>query len=84
MIGVERVAVGMGDEHVGREGPDRVGDLVERVGADLQRVVAEVEAAEARAERVGGGLGLGVAQALDVSIVWPSCFHSSPDSPRSP
>ncbi len=51
VIGVERVAVGVRDEHVGRELADRVGDPVERFGVDLQRVVAEVEAAEARAER---------------------------------
>jgi hypothetical protein len=44
-------SIGVGDEHVGREGADGVGDLVERVGVDLQQVVAEVQAAEARPAR---------------------------------
>jgi hypothetical protein len=66
VVGVERIAARVGDEHVGSELADDVGDLHERVGVDLQRVVAEIQAAEARAERGRGGLGLGVADLLDV------------------
>ena len=65
MVGVEGVGVGVRDEDVGRELADRFGDRQQRVAVDRQRVVAEVEAAEARAER-RGRLRLGVAHALDV------------------
>ena len=50
VVGVERVGVGVGDQHVGRELADRVGDPQQRVVVDLQRVVAEIQAAEGRAE----------------------------------
>ncbi len=66
VIGVERVGVGVGDEHVGRELADPVGDQTEAVAVDLERVVAEVEAVERRAERGRGALGLAVADLLDV------------------
>ena len=58
VVGVERVGVRVGDEDVGRERADDVGDLGERVRVDLERVVAEVQAAERRAERLRGRLGL--------------------------
>ena len=48
VVRVERVAVGVRDEHVGRELADPVGDRDERVPVDLERVVAEVEALERR------------------------------------
>ena len=67
VVGVERVAVGVGDDHVGGELADRVDEPVERLAVDLERVVAEVEAAEARAERGRRRLGLGVADAASRS-----------------
>ena len=83
MVRVERVGVGVGDEDVGRERADRVGDG-RSASPSTQRVVAEVEGAERGAERRRRGLRLGVAERLTLSSVWPSSFHSSPDSPRSP
>ena len=64
VVGVERVAVGVRDEDVGRERADPVGDLDERVPVDLERVVAEVEALELRAERRRRPPGLAVADLL--------------------
>ena len=61
MVGVERVGVGVRDEHVGRELADRVGDREQRVGVDLERVVAEVQAAEVAPSARRGALGLAVA-----------------------
>jgi hypothetical protein len=66
MVGVERVGVGVRDQHVGREGADRVGDREQRVSVDLQRVVAEVQAAERGAEMAGRSLRLLVTDLLDV------------------
>ncbi len=66
MIGVERVGVRVGDQDVGRELADRVGDRQQLVAADLQRVVAEVQAAEGCAEMRRRRLGLGVPEPLDV------------------
>ncbi len=66
VIRVERVRVGVGDEHVGAELADHLGDLLERRRVDLQRVVTEIEAVEVGAQRLGGPLGLAVADALDV------------------
>ena len=61
MVRVERVGVGVGDEHVGGELADHLGDLLQRRRVDLQRVVAEIEAVEVRPERLGRLLGLAVA-----------------------
>jgi hypothetical protein len=54
------------DQHVGREGADRLGYCEQRLAVDLQRVVAEVEAAKRGAQMGSRGLRLGMAQALDV------------------
>ena len=51
---------------------------------DVERIVAEVERTELGAERVAAFSASAWRTALTFSIVWPSCFHSSPDSPRSP
>ena len=48
VVGVERVAVGVGEHDVRRELADAVGDRDERIAVDLERVVAEVEAARTR------------------------------------
>ena len=77
-------SVGVGDDHIGGELADRVGETGQRLALDLERVVAEIEAAEVGAKIGGRPLGLGVADALDVSTVWAGSFQSSPDSPRSP
>ena len=64
VVGVERVAVGVRDEHVRRGLADPVGDRDERVLVDLERVVAEIEALEGRAERGRRPLRLAVADLL--------------------
>ena len=64
MVGVERIAVRVRDEHVGRVLPDPVGDRDERLAVDLERVVAEIEALEGRAERGRGPLRLAMADLL--------------------
>ena len=66
VVGVERIGIGVGDQHVGRELADLVRDQLEAVAVDVQRVVAEVEALEAGAERGGGSFGLAVPDPLDV------------------
>ena len=65
MIGVERVGVGVRDQHLRRKLPDALGDQAQCVGVDLERIVAEVEARELRPERMRCPLGLAVADLLD-------------------
>ena len=65
MVRVERIGVGVGDQHIGREFPDPFGDRDQRVPVDLERVVAEVEALELRAQRRRRALALAVADLLD-------------------
>ena len=85
MVGVEGIGVGVGDQHVGGELADLVGDPLQRVAVDLQRVVAEVQAAEVGAEMRRRPRSASPWRIfLTFSIVWPSSFHSSPDSPFSP
>ena len=64
MVGVERVAVGVGEEHVGCELADAIGDRDECFGVDLERVVAEVEALELGTDGRRSPLGLAVADLL--------------------
>ena len=51
MVGVERIGVGVRDEHVGLELADRLDQDLEPVAVDVERVVAEVERLELGAER---------------------------------
>ena len=46
MVGVERIPIRVGDQHVRRELADAVGDRCKRNAVDLERVVAEVKALE--------------------------------------
>ena len=66
VVGVERVGVRVRDEHVGRKLADGIGHSHQSVVVHLERIVAKVEAAEARAQGLRGVLGLAVADLLDV------------------
>ena len=64
VVRVERVAIGVRDQHVGCERADAVGDRDERVPVDLERIVAEIEALELGAERGRRPLRLAVPDLL--------------------
>src|SRR5579875_4083837 len=66
VVRVEGVGVGVGDKRIGRELADLVGDPLKCRPIDLERIVAQVQAAEVRAQVRDGPLGLLVAHALDV------------------
>ena len=84
VIRVERIAVGVSEQQVRSEVADPRGERGETGPVDLERVVAEVEALERRAERRRGALRLARADLLDALDVIPGSFQSSPDSPCSP
>ena len=66
MVGVERIGVGVRDDHVGLELADRLDDDLEPLAVDVERVVAEVERPELGAQRPRRLLGLGVTNLLHV------------------
>ena len=65
VIRVERIAVGVSEQQVRSEVADPRGERGETGPVDLERVVAEVEALERRAERRRGALRLARADLLD-------------------
>ena len=64
VVRVERVAIGVRDQHVGCELANSVGDRDERVPVDLERIVAEIQALELCAERGRRSLRLAVPDLL--------------------
>src|SRR5262249_49463522 len=72
VVGVGGAGAGMGRERMGSGVGDDVRDREQPVLVDLERVVAEVEAAERRPEVSGGALGLLVPDPLHVvyGLVW--------------
>src|SRR5204863_7708212 len=65
VIRVEGVAVGVGEQAVRREGSDPLRERLQPGPADLERVVAQVEALERRPQRRRRALGLALALVLD-------------------
>ncbi len=84
VIRVERIAVGVREQHVRCEVADPRGERRKPGPVDLERVVAEVEALERRAERRRGPLRLARTDLLDACDGHAGLFQSSPDSPCSP
>ena len=68
VVGVERVARRVREDQLRLELADQVGQPVDGGGVHHERVVAEVEAAEVRAERGRGRLRLAVADLLDALL----------------
>ena len=66
VIGIERIRVGVGDQHIGAELADRLDHHRQTLRCDVERVVAQVKRTELGAERARGLLSLGVTHALDV------------------
>ena len=85
MIRVERVAVSMCDDDVGR-GLDDQSHVSRSTAAPLDHAAGSRRdrAAERRTEQARGSGRLRMAICLTRSTVWSGSFHSSPDSPRSP
>src|SRR4051794_27032972 len=67
VVRVERVRVRVRDQHIGRELADDLGDLEQPLADDLERIVTEVETAEAGTQVRRRALGLTMANALDVA-----------------
>ena len=66
VIGVERVVIGVRDDHIRTELTDLVGEPDQITALDLQRVVAEIETPEPGPERRRRALGLAMTNPLDV------------------
>ena len=64
VVRVERIAIGVRDQHIGCELANSVGDRDERVPVDLERIVAKIEALELCAKRFCRSLRLAVPDLL--------------------
>ncbi len=71
VVGVERIERRVRQHEARCQLAQEVGQLLDRRSVHHQGIVPEVEAAEARAQRVGGRLGLAVADLLDALLGLP-------------
>ena len=84
MVGVERSCLACPSTTSGSMSRITSVNLGDRLAVHLERIVAAIEEDDVGTENVRGGLRLGPPDGLTFSSVWPSSFHSLPDSPRSP
>ena len=71
VIGVEGILRGVREDDVRLDLADQVGEPVDCGRVQHERIVAEIEGAEAGTERGGGGLGLRVTDLLDPLLGLP-------------